>query len=235
MELQKGKTLTLTATLSPSNARTTLTWGSSDEGVATVRDGVVTAVAAGTATVGVKTANGKTASVKVKVADPAAPTKVKLNKSGTVELQKGKTLTLTATLSPSNAKTTLTWGSSDESVATVKDGVVTAVGAGTATVGVKTANGKTASVKVKVTDPVAVTKVKLNKSGTVTLKKGKTLKLSATLRPSGAKSQLTWRSSDTSVATVSDSGVVTAVGTGTATVGAIAENGKYATVKIKVK
>ena len=229
-----GQSLDVDVKLSPSGGRTTLTWGSSNTAVARVEDGVVTAVGAGTATVGVVTANGKKDSFKVKVTDPRAVTGVKLNKSGTVSMAPGQSLSLTATLSPSGATSQLTWGSSNEKVARCEDGVVTAVAAGTATVGVVTANGKKATFKVKVTDPTAVTSVKLNKSGTVKLKKGATLQLSCTLKPSGTTADYEWKSTDESVARISQSGLVTAVGKGTATVGVLCENGKYATVKIKV-
>ena len=112
---------------------------------------VVEAYRPGSATVTVKTYNGKTATCKVTVIDPTIPTKVKLNKSGTVKLKKGKTLQLKATVSPSTAQTTLTWKSGNKKVATVtQDGLVEAKKKGTATITVKTKNGKTARVKIKV-------------------------------------------------------------------------------------
>ena len=83
--------------------------------------------------------------------DPTVPTKVELNKAGTVKLKKGKTLRLTATVYSDTAVTTLTWKSSNKKVATVnKNGVVKGVKKGTATITVKTKNGKTATVKIKV-------------------------------------------------------------------------------------
>ena len=112
--------------------------------------GLVTPVKPGTATITVKTANGKKASVKVKVV-AVKPTKVKLDKTGTVTLKKGRTLQLTATLVPAGATSALTWSSSDKKVARVsKKGLVTAVKKGTATITVKTKNGKKAKVKIKV-------------------------------------------------------------------------------------
>ena len=80
------------------------------------------------------------------------PTGVTLS-SSTLSVAVGKTATLTATVSPSNATNkTVTWTSSDSSVATVTDGTVKGVKAGTATITVKTTNGKTATCKVTVTD-----------------------------------------------------------------------------------
>ena len=82
------------------------------------------------------------------------PTSVSLNKTA-LTLDVGKSYTLTKTVSPSNAVTSYTWSSSNTSVATVdSNGKVTAKKAGTATITVKTSNGKTATCKVTVNLPV---------------------------------------------------------------------------------
>ena len=239
VKLAMGQTLSLNAKVAPANAITTLTWKSSNEKVARVSsDGVVTPVKAGSCTIGVATSNKKTDTVKIKVtaATGAVPKKVTLNRSGTVTLNVGETLSLSAAVTPADAVTALTWKSTDEKVAYISSsGVVTALRAGTATVGVITDNNKTATVKIKVKSAgTEAAKVTLNKSGTVTLKKGKTLKLKATLKPANATSAYTWKSTNPSVAMIDDNGVVYALRAGTATVGAITDNGKYATVKIKV-
>ena len=81
------------------------------------------------------------------------PTSVSLNKTS-LTLDVGKSYTLTKTVSPSNAVTSYTWSSSNTSVATVdSNGKVTAKKAGTATIMVKTSNGKTANCKVTVNLP----------------------------------------------------------------------------------
>ena len=85
--------------------------------------------------------------------DVSEPTSVSLNKTS-LTLDVGKSYTLTKTVSPSNAVTSYTWSSSNTSVATVdKNGKVTAKKAGTATITVKTSNGKTATCKVTVNLP----------------------------------------------------------------------------------
>ena len=148
--LTVGDTTTLKATVTPDNATDkTVTWTSSDETVATVKDGVVTAVKAGTATITAK-AGDKTATCTVTVKDKVvAVEKVTLDKTS-AELTVGDTTTLKATVTPDNATDkTVTWTSSDETVATVKDGVVTAVKAGTATITAK-AGDKTATCAVTV-------------------------------------------------------------------------------------
>ena len=144
-----GGTLSLVAKVKPSNAKTTLKWSSSNTKVATVSDsGKVKAISKGTATITVKTANGKKATCKITV--PKAPTKVKFKKS-TYTVKKGKTIKLVPVLTPSGAKTTYKWSSSNKKIATVSSkGVVKGIAKGTAKITVKTANGKTATVKIKV-------------------------------------------------------------------------------------
>ncbi len=152
--LEKGKTLTLTAAVSPSDAvDKTVTWSSSDIYVASVdQNGKVTAGKTGTATITAETVNGKTATCKVTVKNKTVAVKgVKLNRTS-ASLEKGKTVTLTATVSPANAANkTVTWTTSNKKIATVdQNGKVTAVKAGTATITAKTSNGKTATCKVTV-------------------------------------------------------------------------------------
>ena len=206
-----GKTAALKATVSPSNATNkNVTWKSSNTAVATVSSkGVVTGKKAGTATITVTTKDGsKKATCKVTVKVPV--TGVKLNKtSQTVAV--GKTAALKATISPSNASNKgVTWKSSNTAVATVSSkGVVTGKKAGTATITVTTKDGsKKATCKVTVRVPV--TGVKLNKSS-VTIPNGGSVTLKVTVSPSNATNKkVTWKSSNTNLATVNSSGKVTA-------------------------
>ncbi len=233
LSLTEGDNATLTATVAPANAtEKTVTWTSSDETVATVKDGVVTAVKGGTATI-TATADGKSATCVVTVeAKTIAVTGVTLDKT-TLSLTEGETATLTATIAPDNATDkTMAWTSSDETIATVKDGVVTAVKAGTATITV-TASGKTATCAVTVAaKTIAVTSVTLDKTS-LSLYPGDNATLTATVSPAEATDKtVTWTSSDEAVATVKN-GVVTAVAIGTATITATAGD-KTATCTVKV-
>ena len=98
----------------------------------------------------VKTSNGKSATCNVTVAEPVVnPTSVYVSPSS-LSLEVNETANLTATVYPSNATTSLTWSTSNSSVAKVTDGKVTAVGAGTCKITVKTSNGKSASCNVTV-------------------------------------------------------------------------------------
>ena len=166
-----------------------------------------------------------------------APTGITLSKSS-VSVYEGKTATVTATVSPSNATNkAVTWTSSNSSVATVSGGVITGVSAGSATITASTVNGKKATVSVTVSkDPnyVAVTGISVSPK-TVTLTKGDTESITATVTPSNATNKtVTWTTSDSSVATVSN-GVITAKGVGDCTITATTSNGKTATVSVTVE
>lgn len=148
--LGKGKSTTIKATVNPSNATNKkVTWTTSNKNVATVKNGKITAKKIGTATIKVKTANGKKAKCKVTVKN--FPTKVRLNKTSAT-LKVKKNLTLKASVTPSkNVISSITWTSSNKKIATVKNGKLTAKKAGTVTITAKTVNGKTAKCKIKVT------------------------------------------------------------------------------------
>ena len=126
---QKAK---LTATVEPADTTDTLVWSSSNEAVATVKDGTVTALKEGTATI-TATCGSIEATCAVTVEAPIEATSVTLDKTA-LNLYVGDTAKLTATVRPEDTTVkTIVWTSSDASV-TVKDGVVTAAKAGTATV-----------------------------------------------------------------------------------------------------
>ena len=240
LTLDVGESSTLTATITPDNAtEKSVTWESSDTNIATVdTNGVVTAVAQGSTTIKA-TVGGKSAECTVTViAAATVPVEsVSLDKTS-LELTKGGTDTLTATITPNNASNkSVTWNSSNPSVATVENGVVTAVSAGTATITVTTVDqSKTATCEVTVTAAtVSVTGVTLNKTST-SLYVGDTETLTATVAPDNATNKnVTWSSDDTSVATVDASGLVTAVSAGTATITVTTEDGaKTATCTVTV-
>ncbi len=238
VKIYRNQTLQLSVGYEPAKAMASqLTWKSSKKKIATVSaTGLVTPLKAGSTVISVTTDNGKKASVKVKVLNLPKPKKVTLSAKGTVKLNIGETLQLSGTVTPALASQKLKWSSNKKKVASVSGvGLVTAVKPGTATITAKTSNGKYARVKIKVVDPLAPTSVALNYQGTVTLHKGETLNLVATLSPDYAQSKITFSSSRKSVASVnSKSGVVTAKRRGTATITVKTANGKKAKVKIKV-
>ena len=248
--LTVGDTLTLTKTIYPSDATNqAVTWTSSAVSVASVdSNGKITAKTAGSAVITCKSVSDNSVvgicnvTVKAKVQTPTEikVSTISLNKT-TASVTKGKTLQLTATVTPTNATNkVVTWRTSDKNVAMVSEnGLVTAKSAGTATITCTAKDGSNvkATCKITVKNPVVkVTKVTLNKT-TATLAPKETLTLKATVTPTNATNKaVTWKSSNTKIATVSSSGKVTAKAAGTVTITCTAKDGsgKKATCKITV-
>ena len=245
LSLTVGGSQSLSATVSPSNASDkSVSWKSSDTSVATVDgSGNVKAVKAGTATVTVTTKDGsKTATCKVTVkSSSVAVTSISLNKRD-LYLSEGESEKLIVTFNPSDATNKeVTWESDTPSKATVdNNGNVKAVKAGTATITVTTKDGsRIARCLVHVSAAVInVTGVSVSPTS-VTLAEGERKELTATVKPSNAtKKSVTWTSSNTTVATVSTSGLVTAKSAGTATITVTTVDGSYTakcTVTVKKK
>ncbi len=234
-----GATEQLTATVLPNDATNkSVTWNSSNPSVVTVSaTGLITAVTAGNATITVTTVDGsKTAQCNVNVTQPAYVAVESVSLKSATSLVVGATEQLIATVWPENATNkSLSWNTNAPSVATVNPttGLVTAVGIGTATITVY-AESKFATCIVTVTAAnIAVTGVSLNES-TTSLVAGTTEQLTATVSPSNATNKnVTWNSSNPSVAIVSPTGLITAVAAGTATI-TVDASGKTATCIVTV-
>ena len=211
--IEKGKTLTLKATITPSDlADKGVTWKSSNKKVATVSSsGKVKGVKAGTATITcTSNATGLKATCKVTVVNGL----VTLNKTEAY-VQKGKTMTLKATVTPKTlADKSVTWKSSDTKIATVtKAGKVKGVKYGTATI-----TCTSVATGAKATCQVTVGKVVIGTSE-VTIKKSRETILIPFLYPEDlADKSVTWKSSDKSIATVDEEGRVKGIKAGTATI-----------------
>jgi uncharacterized protein YjdB/Leucine-rich repeat (LRR) protein len=234
------KTATITATVAPEDAyNSSVTWSSSDTSIATVSaKGVVKGVAKGTATITCKAADGSGVVKTIKITVKQPVTNIALA-SSTVDMLKGKTKTLTATVTPSTANNqTVTWTSSKTSVATVdaSTGLVTAKGVGTATITCKAADGSGISTTCTVNVTQPVTGITL--AGKTSVFIGKTITVTPTVAPtSAANKNVTWTSSNTKVATVTAAGVVKGIAKGTATITCKAADGSgvKATLKVTVK
>lgn len=144
ISLAVGMVETLTATVLPTEAANkNVSWSSDNQAVATVDGGTVIAVAPGTANITVTTEDGGyTATCEVTVtSETVEVTGVSLN-TNSFEVYKGSTYELTATVAPNDATNkNVLWSSDDETVATVENGVVTGVKAGTTTITVTTEDG----------------------------------------------------------------------------------------------
>ena len=152
-ELEEGDTMKLAVTVSPEDATDkTISWKSSNETIATVNDGVVTAIKPCNATITATShcTPAVTATCKIVVTKKyVSVTGIALDKTK-AEMAECETLKLTATISPDDATDkTITWTSSNESVATVKNGTVTAVKEGKAIITAK-AGEMTATCEITV-------------------------------------------------------------------------------------
>lgn len=247
-KLLTGKTVTLTATVTPSDTTDTVVWTSSNESVATVSaDGIVTGVKAGTAVITATAGNVK-AECTVTVSKPAPAvtkvTKVTVTASAR-NIAAGKKIQLKAAVAPSKATNkAVTWKSSNTKVATVSSkGIVTfnkKAGGKKVTITATAKDGSKKSGKVTLTCMKgSVKSIKLY--GIKTLKAGKTAKVKAKVTTMNGKANktLTWTSSNTKIATVNKTGKVKAVkgkkGTVTITARATDGSGKKATIKIRVR
>ncbi|QRM87936.1 T9SS type B sorting domain-containing protein [Lacinutrix sp. WUR7] len=197
-------------------ANATTPWISSDTAVATIDNaGLVTAVSIGTADITYTDANG--CDVTVTVTINALPTI-----TGTLSACEGDTTTLTGS---GTASATTPWVSSDATIATVDNsGVVTGVSTGTADITYTDANGcdVTATVTINVTPTI---------TGTLSACEGDVTQLTG----SGIANATTpWISSDTAVATVDNTGLVTGVSNGTTDITYTSDNGCDVTVTVTI-
>src|SRR6184192_1857029 len=229
--VQQGATVQLTATPKDANGNPlsgrVVTWSSNNTAVARVNgSGLVTGVAAGTATI-TATSEGQSGTSDVTVT-PAPVASVAVTPSP-ASVQVGLTLQLTATPKDANGNPlsgrVITWASDNTSVATVDgNGLVTAVAVGSATI-TATSEGKSGTSAVTVTT-VPVASVTVSPSP-ASVQLGSTVQLTATPKDANGNPLsgrvVTWSSNNTAVARVNGSGLVTGVGAGTATITATIE------------
>lgn len=229
IEIKKNEQYTLQTTILPENAEDkTITWSTSDAKIATVEDGKITGLQPGTATITAATSSGieKTCNVVVKV--PA--TELVLNKTE-LTLNKGLSEVLTIKNKiPQDTTDEIAWSSSNDKVATVQKGKVMAVNAGMATITATTTSGIKATCMVKVEIPA--TSITLNQNQASILK-GKSLTLSAVVAPVDTTDKITWMTSDSTIASVTN-GIITAKRAGAVTITVKAGN-KSSECKIVVK
>ena len=240
LSLDVNETSALAVTVLPADAdNKEVEWASSDEAVAVVGDffGTITVMAKGygtcTITATAKDDSGVKGECQVKVAKLATGITVS---PATLTLEVGKTQTLTATIQPADATDkSVTWTSSNTSIATVStSGKVTAKAAGSCTITATTKDGSGLKATCQLTVVQPVTGITLS-SSSLSLEVGKTQTLTATIQPADATDKsVTWTSSNTTVATVSTSGKVTAKAVGTCTVTCAAQDGSGVKAECKV-
>jgi uncharacterized protein YjdB len=228
-----GESTTLKVVVSPANATNKkVKWTSSNTKIVKVSStGKVTGVANGKAIVtATSVSNNRKDTIIIKVVTPVSS--VKLNRT-TLDMIVGQSASLLATVSPNSASNkAVNWSSSDKKIATVNaTGKVTAISNGAADITVTTADGKKKTT-AKVTVTTAVEDIAVDKSS-VNLHVGNTTQVTATVLPVAASNQaVTWESSDKSIATVSQSGKITGVKAGQATISVTSEEGEFTAVVI---
>ncbi|MBP5204158.1 Ig domain-containing protein [bacterium] len=237
ISVKKGSTTNLILVIKPIDLSSSeLTWESSNTNVAVVDSkGVLRAVGVGTVTITVTTAEGKTATCIVQVvAESVDAESIELSSDDTT-IYVGSSTQIIAKISPENSTNhDLVWSSSDTSIATVDDkGIVTGVKQGTVTITAKTSDGKVvATITITVEEEGLVldadeTTIYVDSSAQITAKIN---------QENVTNSDLIWSSSDTSIATVDNNGVVTGVKPGTVTITAKTSDGKYVgTITITVE
>ena len=221
LTLEIGETVSLVPTIMPANATDkTVLWTCPDSKSASVdRFGKVTAWEEGTAYIEVY-ACGKTATCTITVvAKSIAVTNVLLDKT-TLDLQEGESASLSAIVKPENATNkTVTWSSSNTSVATVdENGKVTAITAGTTTIKAQ-AEEQFSTCSVTVKPPVIpISSIEVDRTRFF-FSEGETENLSVTIKPDNATDKsIIWESNAIDVVSVDQNGKITAVSIGEATI-----------------
>ena len=219
IDLAGAKTLQIVANVLPSGASQRMVWATSNKSIATVNSkGVVTAKKFGNVKIGVRPAGiKKWTTVKLSVKDSARPTSLSLPTTS-ITLTKGETYAIEPIYLPSSASTETSYATQKKAIATVSTGgVITAKAAGTTQIRVRSKrNSKLQKMlTVKVANPQAPTGITLLPEN-APLEVGETVQLSASVTPETASSSVSYKSSNTSIATVSSTGLVTAKKIGSA-------------------
>ena len=237
--LKQSESIVLTETILPyETVNKKVVWASSDESVATVdANGLVTAIAVGTAVITATTTDGSNLTVTCKVTvNPTFANSIILDKDE-ISIEISETETLAAIVLPEyTTNKTVVWSSSNESVATVdSNGLVTAIAIGETTITAITTDGSnlTATCKVTVT-PTLATSITLDKTE-ISLLATQTAELTVTILPELTTDKtVVWKSSNEEVATVDANGLVTAIAVGTTDITATTTDGSNLTATCKV-
>lgn len=208
LTLTVNEKATLNATVNPLGyVSQEVTWSSSDATIASVdENGNITALKGGTATITATSKEDSTVKATCTVRVQVPVQGITLDKTS-LSLDAGSSATLTATINPPNATDkTVTWTSSNVSVASVKNGVVTAAKAGNAVITAK-AGGKIATCNVTVTAARKATGIKLSGDKKLKIAAGKKVVLTATVSPANASNKnVTWIVSNKKYAKMTGSG-----------------------------
>ncbi len=201
--------------------------------------GVITGISQGTALITCTDLNSKaTAKLKVVVSEPVYPDNIELDKTHYSMTAIGELLKLTATLTPERSitETTVNWLSSDETVATVNNGLVTAVDDGTATITAYTDNDISATCEIYVQPDVKCDELYLDYIAyEFTGPQNESVTLTPTIYPLDATNQtVKWYTTNGDVAVVDQKGNVTVVGDGMCSIICSTTDGTYLSVECAI-
>lgn len=234
-----NKTYTLTANVTPSDATdATVTWSSSNKKIATVNEkGKVKGIKAGTVTIRCTANDGSGVYAECSIRVVHLVSSITLNPDS-VKLVVGDVKTIKATVKPANAtyKTPI-WTSSDESVAIVKKGKITALKAGSCIITARANDtGKVSDTcYVTVIDPITAKSITIvDAASGLIMTPGEKKAAEFSVTPVNNTDTFSWSSSNTVVASVSQKGIITAKTMGNATITMLASSGATATISVYV-
>ncbi|MCM1290559.1 MAG: Ig-like domain-containing protein [Prevotella sp.] len=230
-EITEGDSMTLTAVVLPENAEDkSIIWKSSDEEIATIdQNGLLTTIKEGTVTITATSVSNEevSSSVTIKVNH-----RIILPASITIEapeeeITEGDSMTLTAVVLPENAEDkSIIWKSSDEEIATIdQNGLLTTIKEGTVTITATSVSNEevSSSVTIKVNHRIILPASITIEAPEEEIFEGHSMILTAVVLPENAEDKsVVWASSDEDIATIDQSGLLTAVKEGTAVITATA-------------
>ena len=236
--IKVSETVQLTATVMPeTSTNKSISWSSGNEKVATVdAEGLVTAMSEGVTVITATTSNGLSDSITITVVETQV-TSITLNETSII-LQANDTYNLIPTINPQTATNKeVIWTSGNADIATVnQDGTVTAIMVGETSISASAADGSgvTASCKVTVI-PTPATSITITVHGETTLEINQPVQLTAEVLPENATDKsVVWTSSNEAVASVTETGLVTALSAGETVITATNSAGQYDRVTITV-
>ena len=240
ISIGKGEVLNLIVTVKPSElADSKLVWKSSNTNIVTVdSDGIIKGINTGKATITAISENGKIATCEVEVVDGAIGVKKIELIADKVSINEGSITQISTLIEPKNATNReLVWTSSDSKIAMVNSkGVVKGIKKGTATITVKTKNGKVvASIIITVNAYIPKVESISFSQNNISIKKDDTLGLTIIVKPNNVDlKDFTWKSSNPNIVTVDSNGVIKGLNVGETTITVTSSNGKTATCTVNV-
>lgn len=241
LEMTKGSSQTLTAQVLPADAEQAVSWSSSNENIVSVDNGTVTAKTVGKVMITATTGNGKKATCSVTVKSYAKQLKIRANTGNTkkVYLKKGASTTLSKYFTNADCTDSFKFSCKKNKVGSVTEsGSVTTKKTGKFVVTLTAYNEKKKTSQTKITVFVVKKDIKAKKvalKGKKSCKAGKSICLTASMKPAKATASVSWSSKNAAVAKVDGYGVVTGVKKGKTKITATTSSGKKKTITIKVK